>query len=288
MSDSSLLEKCCLIGPSVSGDPTHFVIERAFEQLGLDWRFLSFEIDEQRLAEALRGLDALGFRGVRLLGGFRDFGEAASQKTDRARRTGRVSHLTRHEGVLLGDDSTGPALIEAIGDPLGKRVVVLGAGGAGPSIADVMAERGAKSVAIADPSADRAAALVLALKQRYQHPVQEGALPVETTTLGWEENWIELPERVDWIVSTASWPKEENERVSAALQPELNESQLVVDLGVGSSRSPLLLAAEEQGAKTVDGLPVLVGEIALAIEAWGGGEVDRGELRDAGEEFLGV
>lgn len=292
MSDSSLLEKCCLIGEAVGGDPTHFMIERAFAELGLDWRFMSFETTPERLAEAVAGADALGFRGVRLRGAFRDRGAAASTQTDRAQRTGRVSHLTRHEGLLLGDDTSGPALVEALapwGDPNGKRVVVLGAGGAGPSVADVLVERGAAAVAIADPSADKAAALVLSLKERAdsQGP-PEGAPPTEASTLAWEENWIETPDRFDWVIATASWPKEDNQRVAAALAPELSEGQLVVDLGVGSSRAPLLLVAEENGATVLDGLPVLVSETALAIEAWCGMRVDRDLLRDAGEEFLGV
>ena len=240
----------------------------------------------------MTGADALGFRGVRLRGAFRNQGAAASSRTDRAQRTGRVSHLTRHEGILLGDDTSGPALVEALapwGDPTGKRVVVLGAGGAGPSVADVLVERGAAAVAIADTSAERAAALVLSLKERIgQLGMQAESAFTDVTTLGWEDNWIETPDRFDWLIATASWPKEENQRVASILSPELGEGQLVVDLGVGSSRSPLLLVAEENGAQVVDGLPVLVGETALAIEAWCGEEVDRALLRDAGEEFLGI
>ena len=268
------------------------MIERAFSELGLDWRFLSFETSAMRLTNALTGVDALGFRGVRLLGEFRDQGAAASTRTDRSQRTGRVSHLTRHEGRLLGDDSTGPALVEALlpwGEPSGKRVVVLGAGGAGPSVSDVMVERGAASVSIADPSAERSAALVLKLKERLTGSLPASSQPAtEVSTLNWEESWIELPDRFDWIVATASWPKSDNDRVASALAPELNEERFVIDLGVGSSRSPLLLAAEERGAQTLSGLPVLVSETALAIEAWCGASVDRTLLRDAGEEFLGV
>jgi shikimate dehydrogenase len=155
---SNLLEKCCLIGESVGGDPTHFMIERAIEDLGLDWRFLSFQTQPERLAEALAGADALGFAGVRLRGALSDKPAGVATRTARAKRTGRLTHLTRHDGALQGDDATGPALVEAlaeIGEPAGKRVVVLGAGGDAPSIADVLVERGAALVAIADPSADR-------------------------------------------------------------------------------------------------------------------------------------
>ncbi|MEO0530041.1 MAG: hypothetical protein AAF266_05605 [Planctomycetota bacterium] len=288
---SNLLEKCCLVGESVGGDPTHFMIDRALADLDLDWRFLSFEVEQDRLADALAGADALGFRGVRLRKSLADKPPSVASRTARAKRTGRLTHLTRHEGVLQGDDATGPALIEAlaeVGEPAGKRVVLLGAGGQAPSLADVLVEQGATLVAVADPSADRAAAVVLGAQQSRSDAAPTDALATELRTLQWEGDWLDLPDGIDWILSTASWPKRDNERVAQTIAPELSDSQLVVDLGIGSNRSPLQLAAEGRGVKVVEGLPVLVAETALAIEAWTGVEVDRTVLSDAAEEFLGV
>ncbi|QDT70425.1 Shikimate dehydrogenase [Planctomycetes bacterium MalM25] len=288
---SNLLEKCCLVGDAVGGDPTHFMIEAALADLGLDWRFLSFQTAEDRLAEALAGLDALGLVGVRLRGPFADKPAGIETLTSRAKRTGRLTHLTRHEERLQGDDATGPALIEAlaeVGEPEGKRVVVLGAGGAAPSLVDVLVECGAASVAVADASADRAAAVVLTAQTNPSDAAPSDALATETRTLTWEGDWIELPEGTDWIISTASWPKEENERVAATLAPELHAGQAVIDLAIGSNRSPLQLAALSRDATLIDGLPILLAETALAVEAWTNLEVDRAVLRDAAEEFLGV
>lgn len=283
------------------------MIDRAIQTLGLDWRYMSFEIDKERLAEALTGVDVLGMRGVLLHGDFRDQGSAAPSQTERAARTGRLTHLTRHGDTLQGDDATGPALIEALqtelgsnGDPAGKRVVLLGAGGAGPSVADVLIEQGVESLTIADTNAERAAALVLTLRTRLESlvPVESGVentstapaslAPPKIEPMNWDSSWIEMPEETDWILSTACWPKKENHQVAQLLAPELVEGQLLVDLGIGSSRSPLLLAAEEQGLRTIDGLPILVAETALALEAWSSEKVDRMTVRDAAEEFLGV
>lgn len=293
---SNLLDKCCLVGESVGGDPTHFMVERALADLGLDWRFLSFQCAPDRLDEALVGADALGFRGVRLRGEVPDKPARVEQRTERARRTGRLTHLTRHDGQLQGDDASGPALIEALattldderGDPHGKRVVLLGAGGAAPSIADVLVERGAALVAVADRSPDRAATVVLNAQTKRSDLAPTDALATEVTPLAWENDWLDLPDDADWVLSTASWPKDENASVAATLEPEFVDKQLVVDLAIGSNRSPLLLAAEGRGARVVDGLPVLIAETALAVEAWTGMGVDRTILRDAAEEFLGV
>lgn len=280
-----------MLSESVGGDPTHFMIEAALADLGLDWRFLSFQTEADRLGQALAGLDALGLLGVRLRKGFADKPVGVENRTARAKRTGRLTHLTRHDGALQGDDATGPALVEAlaeVGDPAGKRIVLLGAGGPAPSIADVLVERGAALVAVADPSADRAAAVVLAAQSLPSDAAPRDALATEVKPLPWENDWIDLPDAIDWIVATASWPKADNEQVAATLSPELTNEQVVIDLAIGSNRSLLLLAAEGRGATVVDGLPVLVAETALAAEAWTGLEVDRVVLRDAAEEFLGV
>ena len=66
VASSTLIEKCCLIAQPVAGDPTHFMIEQAFALSGLDWRFMSFEVAPDRLGDAMRGIRALGFRGVKV------------------------------------------------------------------------------------------------------------------------------------------------------------------------------------------------------------------------------
>ncbi|TWT46436.1 shikimate dehydrogenase family protein [Botrimarina hoheduenensis] len=295
MPDSNLLEKLCLVGDAVAGDPSHFMIERALETMGVEWRFLSFEPPVDRIGDALAGLDALGFRGVRLRGVLQDAAAQAEdgswKLTERAIRTGRATHLTRHDGVLQADDATGPALVEALadtlgeaGDPAGKRVVLLGAGGVARSVADVLIERGVELLAIADRSQQAGPALVLALQER----AAAGARPTEVRATAWEPGWFDTPESVDWFISVADWPKNDNDRVAATLAPEMLANQLVVDLGVGSKRAPLLLKAVQRDARILDGLPVLVAETALAIEAWTGESVDREVLRDAAEEFLGL
>lgn len=311
------------------------MIERAIAHLELDWRFLSFEVASAQLGDALSGTDALGFQGVRLLGRHCDQivevdrlrtsapSERPSQETPeddeeenekenqaeplrlttRARRTERVTHLTRHEDRLQGDDATGPALVEAMqahGDPAGKHVVLLGTEGAAPSVADVLMDRGAASVAIADLTPGHAAVLVERLQSRQEQPVTvaettatdvaipEPVEPTKIVELMWEKKWIELPEETNWIISTACWPIAQNARVVKTLKPELQDRHVVIDLAIGSNRSTLLLAADAQGSATLDGLPVLVCETALAIEAWTGLSIDRGILSDAAEEFLGV
>ena len=209
---------------------------------------------------------------------------------------GRITHLTRHDGELQGDDCTGPALIEALGtrfgesvSPRGKQIIILGADGCAASVIDVLVEQQASTIYVADKNPERSAALVLAAREfAEQAKLEEGEEPTQVEQLNRDSNWLELPEASDWIISTASWPKEENQTVADQISTELQEGQLLVDMGVGSSRSPLLLVAEHQGLKILDGVSIMVAETALALEAWTGESIDREPLRDSAEEFLGI
>jgi len=60
---SSLQEICALLGQPVAGNPTQFMIEKAFACHGLEWRYLTLEVAVEDLGDAIRGMRAMGFRG---------------------------------------------------------------------------------------------------------------------------------------------------------------------------------------------------------------------------------
>src|SRR4051812_38760985 len=62
---ATLIEKCCLIANPAAGNPTHYLVEQSFAQSGLDWRFMTFEVEPPQLGDAMRGIRALGFHGVK-------------------------------------------------------------------------------------------------------------------------------------------------------------------------------------------------------------------------------
>ena len=91
------------------------MIERAFAQADLDWRFLTFEIDARRLGEALLGVDALGLHGALLIGPLREaVADCFENLTDRAKRTGSVTCLVRDGDTLVADDLIGAAAADAV------------------------------------------------------------------------------------------------------------------------------------------------------------------------------
>lgn len=55
----------CCIGQAVAGQPTQFLMERAFAQLQLDWRVITVEVSEQDFEVALNGIRAMKFAAIR-------------------------------------------------------------------------------------------------------------------------------------------------------------------------------------------------------------------------------
>jgi shikimate dehydrogenase len=68
----------------------------------------------------------------------------------------------------------------------------------------------------------------------------------------------------------------------------LRPGLVVADVVVSPPRTAFLRAAEERGARTLDGLGMLVGQGALAVRHWTGVEPDRAVMRAAAAGALGL
>lgn len=257
------------------------MVEQALAQAELDWRFLTFEVDEDHLGQALDGLDVLGFRGVLLAPEFR--GPAAdwvATLTPRAQRAGSLNCLVRQNDKLVGDNTYGTAFVEALGGDgqlAGRAVMVIGHGRVARSVAAASCDAGAGSVYIANHDEDAMAALV------EQLAAVECPAAVESVSI--DDNTVQTRADVSIVVFA---PDEDDAPrpiidTSAAAQP-----LTVVDSRLRGSRTGLVKFASEQGSTIIDGVDLFARETALALELWTGIPFDRAPLQELAEEFLGV
>src|SRR5689334_13917441 len=131
MSSSSLQEVVCCLGQPVAGNPTQFMMERAFAAAGLDWRYLTLEVPPESLADAVRGLKALGFKG----GNFTIPHKVAvipllDSLSEAAELMGAVNCINRVEGRFIGENTDGKGFLQSLReliDPREKRITILGA-----------------------------------------------------------------------------------------------------------------------------------------------------------------
>lgn len=228
----------------------------AFRALGLDWRYVKLPVPPELFAETVRALPGSGFRGANVtIPHKRAALELADERTPSARAIGAANTLTFLDGGGIEAHNTdAPGFLMAVGedDVRGLRALVLGAGGAGRAVAWALREAGAADVAVWNRTPERAKTLADDLGVTAVLRPATCDLLVNATSVG-------LEPRLD-----------EEETLEALKLDQLDRPAIVADLVYGDARTPLLEWAARAGARTVDGLEVLVRQGALSFERWTG------------------
>src|SRR5262245_12436353 len=152
MSSAPLQEVVCCLGQPVAGNPTQYMMEKAFAAAGLDWEYLTCEVPPERLADAIRGLRALGFKGAN----FTIPHKVAviphlDELSPAAELMGAVNCANRVGDNLVGENTDGKGFLQSLRqrvDPAGQKVAILGAGGAARAIAVELALGGAGNITV--------------------------------------------------------------------------------------------------------------------------------------------
>lgn len=283
MTSSTLIEKCCFIANPVAGNPTHYLAEQAFAQKGLDWRFMSFEFEPAQLADAMRGLKALGFHGVKIGEPFQQAVlEHLDEVTELAQRCGSVNCVTEKGGRFVGDNTEGVALVELVRQqitPAGRRAMVVGTGRAARSIAFALADAGVSGVTIVGRNTTTGEQLAALIKERT-------SIDTKFVPLGAKAVAVEAETGVLVNATTLGTDRPE---AKLAIDPDsLTPKMVVADLAYHTARTWLTQQAAERGSRVIDGLSLYVHQTALAFREWTGVMPDTVSMREAAEEFLGI
>lgn len=252
-----------VFGQPVDENPTQAMIEAAFRHHGLDWRYLTIEVAFEDLGSAVQGARAMGFRG---------FNCTIPHKiaviphldsvADSARQIGAVNTVVKRDNELIGENTDGKGFIESlrtVTDPRGKRVVVLGAGGAARAIAVELALAGAAHLTVVN-----------------RRPRE---LPVEAEFHLWDGDYV-VPPGTDVLVNATPiglYPDvDARVPVDPATFPEI-----VADVIPNPPQTRLLEDAAARGCATLDGLGMLVGQGVIGFELWTGLRPDANVMRTA-------
>jgi shikimate dehydrogenase len=282
MSSATLIEKCCLIASPVAGNPTHFMVEQAFLLAGLDWRFMSFEVAPQDLGDAMRGIRALGFRGVKVAEPHQvTVVDYLDEMTERARLCGSVNCVTSDGTRLLGDNTEGLALVDLVRprlDLAGKQMIVVGSGRLARVISVALAQAGVASISVASRSPESGRRLV---------DFVEAETAASATLIEYSEREpIKVPREASLLVNASSLS---TANPAATLPIELagqSADGVVVDVSYGSPSTWLTQEAARRGCTVIDGVDLYVEQTALAFKTWTGVTPDKAAMREAAEEFL--
>lgn len=282
MTHPAIQEIVAVFGQPVAGNPTQYMMEKAFAQLGLDWRYLTLEVAPEVLGDAVRGMRAMGFRGCNLTIPHK---VAVIQHLDRtseaATLMGAVNCVNRVGTELVGDNTDGKGFVQSLKeltDPAGKNVVILGAGGAARAIAVEMALAGAAAMTVVNRGETRGQELVSLLNDKVKVPTQ---------FVLWEGDYKVPPDAEVVINATSIGLGDAEARVPLAID-SLESDMVVADVVFNPPETRLLRAAKARGCQTLDGLGMLVNQAVIGFHIWTGRNADPLVMREALEEFLEI
>ncbi len=283
MLSNALQDIVCVFGYPVAGNPTQYMMEQAFARARLDWRYLSFEVPPDRLADAIRGARAMGFRGGNLTMPHKvAVIPYLDDLTESARLMGAVNCWKRQDDDrLLGDNTDGKGFVQSLRtlvDPAGKRFVVLGAGGAARAIAVELGLAGAAEIVIVNRSAERGHELTALINDKVHVPAR---------FVAWDTDF-RVPESIDAVINATSIGLGDPLARCPLALGTLRRGLIVADVIFNPPETRLLREANAQECRTLDGLGMLVNQAAVAFRIWTGVEPDAAAMREAVEEFLSL
>ncbi len=254
-----------VIGSPIAHSLSPLLHNTAFAELGLNWISLAFEVAPGRAAAALEGMRALGLAGLSVTMPHKaDVAAAVDECSDVAARLGAVNCVLNRSGTLHGTNTDGAGFIASLDrgaafDPVGRRCLVIGAGGAARAVVLALAESGAAEVAVVNRTPARAAEVAALAGSRGrvsasdEADVAQADLVVNATPVG--------------MAGRGAGPGDEDWLVAPGL---LHHGQVVADLVYAPRPTRWLAAAADAGATTVDGLGMLVHQAAAQLELWTG------------------
>lgn len=260
----------------VTGYPLAHTVSPAFQQpafdhYGIPAEYRPYPVTAEELPALIAALHDPAWLGLNVTIPHKETVAALVDRcTGTAETIGAVNTLFKEEDSLIGDNTDAHGFLTALRtdgatDPTGRNVLVLGAGGAGRAVLVALAQAGAGQITLANRRRERAEGLVEALAATF---------PARTIAVeAWGSRETNLAATAaDIIVNcTAMGMAKGPAPESSPLPPGVFHSgQIVFDLVYTPSNTPLLRQAQAEGARTLDGLPMLVYQGAAAFERWTG------------------
>ena len=270
-----------LIGSPVQHSESPAIHNAVFEKLGLDCAYIAFDVDNVRLQDTVRGMVAMGFLGCNVTTPCKTFIlPFLDELSETAEIMGAVNTVVFQNGRSLGDNADGAAFMRTLVlngvNIRGKKITVIGAGGAGSAVIAQASLDGVSRIDVfnrKDEFYKSAEELIERVRdhapeceihlhdldndQQLARSISESALVVNATNVG-------SPEMPGCLV-----------------KPEMLHSELIVaDMVYVPRETELIKMAMSCGNKVVDGVGVFLQQAAIGERLWMGREMPLDFVRE--------
>lgn len=264
-----------LLGSPVAHSISPMMHNEAFAQLGLDYAYLAFDVNEEELETAIEGLRAMKIKGFNLtMPNKNRMCRLCDKLSPVAQITGAVNTVVNENGIFVGHTTDGIGYMESVKEAglniIGEKITVLGAGGAATSI-------------IAQAAFDGVAEISIFNQKSKSYERMEGIIYKLTEQTNCKLNLFtydsqdilrkELAESI-LLVNTTPVGMAPNIEDSLITDTTMFHSKLTVsDIIYNPEETKFLRLAKEAGCKTFNGLHMLLYQGAAAFKLWTGQEM---------------
>ena len=271
-----------LIGTPVEHSKSPAMYNHCFQKFGLDWAYLAFDIPQEKAGDAVQAIRTLGMRGANVTMPCKNAVIPYLDKlTPAAEAIQAVNTIVNENGTLVGYNTDGCGYTQNLRrsgvEVKGKRIVLLGGGGAASAIAIQAALEGAAEIAVFN------------LKDAFWPRVEKGLQAIAKAAPGCAITLNDLQDREALhrailrcdILSNATRvgmaPYEDQSNITdlSWFRPDL----IVTDVVYAPPQTRMLREAQAAGCLTCDGLGMLLCQGAEAFRLYSGMEMPVEEIR---------
>jgi len=249
--------------------------------LGLNWRYLAFEVDPRNLGDAIAGARAMNYVGLNLTVPHKLLAVEMVDEIDYSARTWGAVNTIRFEGRndvgewrplsefkdapesvrSHGFNTDADAIVRAVTEDLkltvqGSRVLLLGAGGAGRTAALKLAAEGVNELWLVNRTESKAEAVAVEIRKLW---------PAVKLKLGYPKGSVDLV-----LNATSLGLKPGDGAPFQASDFSLRQTSAVYDMIYRPAETALLQEARAAGCRVANGLGMLLYQGAKALEIWTG------------------
>jgi shikimate dehydrogenase len=265
-----------LIGDPVDHSMSPAIQNAAFRSTGIDAVYVPFRVKQQNLREAIQGLSALEVRGFNVTSPHKVHVLQYLDKIEAsADAVGSVNTVTKENGKLFGYNTDGPGAINALEEagisPVGKSVLLFGAGGASRAIAHELASR-ASSIRLVNRTIAKAKQIADRIRKKYKIDVSYAPLSSKLLRT--------FVEQADIVVNASSMGMDGRNNLLIEAR-WLRSDQWIFDIVYTPVQTRLLELASLAKATSITGLDMLVNQGACSFELWTRRKAPMVEMRHA-------
>ncbi|MDI3311405.1 MAG: shikimate dehydrogenase [Thermoanaerobacterium sp.] len=258
-----------IIGHPIGHSLSPLIHNYAFENLDFNSVYVSFDVKEEDLKDAIMGIKALGIKGLNVTVPHKESViKYLDCISDEAKIIGAVNTIKNNGGSLEGYNTDVTGFMESLKehgvDVTGKNAVILGAGGVAKAVAVGLALLRAKSIYVCNRSLDKAKELSIHIENNFNIKSREIAY-----------NDLNVLDDIDILINATSLGMTPNTNISPVQEDVVAKAKFVYDIIYNPEKTLFLSYAEKYCIKYINGFDMLINQANNSFKIWTGVNFDK-------------